>query len=91
MQSTYLPSGVVTVHALKLYLGELDMLVVKISEGLSLGVIYVDGYFVGVAANLLKGEKNFCNTKSATGLFSRGQAAGERKQSYLKIPLRVMW
>lgn len=91
MQSTYLPSGVVTVHALKLYLGELDMLVVKTPEGLSLGVIYVDGYFVGVAANLLKGEKNFCNTKSATGLFSRGQAAGERKQSYLKIPLRVMW
>lgn len=87
MQSTYLLSGVVTVHALKLYLGELDMLVVKISEGLSIGVIYADGYFVGVAANLPKGEKNFYNTKPATGLFSRGQAGGERKQSYLKIPL----
>lgn len=88
MQSTYLLSGVVTVHALKLYLGELDMLVVKISEGLSIGVIYADGDFLrSNSDNLPKGEKNFYNTKPATGLFSRGQAGGERKQSYLKIPL----
>lgn len=54
-------SRLVTVHAIKLYLEKLNMLVVNISECLSIEVTYLDGCrLVRVAGSPLKGKQKFC-------------------------------
>lgn len=85
--TTNIQTRLVTVHAIKLYLGKLNMLVVKISECLSVEVTYWNGCgLVRVAGNPLKGKQKFYNT-FALGLIWGEQAASERGHSYLKIAL----